>query len=208
MKVLVLGATGGTGRHLVRKLLERGHEVTALVRSPAGVTEKSDHLHLIVGDARDPAAIGRSVEGQDTVVVAFAPRSLKKDDLQEVMMRNLIAAMKTHGVSRIVNLSAWGLNNDKAVAASPIFTYFIRPVFLRHIWADKQRSESLLTSSGLDYVNVQPGRLLDLPARGGLRASVDGKGVKPAMHREDLAEFMVDQIASSEWDRQSVIVGY
>ena len=123
-------------------------------------------------------------------------------------MRNLIAAMKRHGVRRIVNLSAWGLNNPKAVPSSPIFTYLIRPVFLRHVWADKQRSESLLTSSGLDYVNVQPGRLLDLPARGGLRASVDGKGLKPATNREDLAEFMVDQLVSSAWDRQSVVVGY
>ena len=208
MKVLVIGATGGTGRHLVRKLLERGHAVTALVRSPAAVTETSDRLNLIVGDARDPTAIDRAVVGQEAVVVAFAPRSLRKGDLQEVMMRNLIAAMKRHGVRRIVNLSAWGLNNDKAVPASPIFTYFIRPVFLRHVWADKQRSESLLTSSGLDYVNVQPGRLLDLPARGGLRASVDGKGLKPAMNREDLAEFMVDQLVSSAWDRQSVVVGY
>jgi hypothetical protein len=82
-------------------------------------------------------------------------------------MRNPIAAMKHHGVKRIVNLSASGLNNDKAVPGSAVFTYFIRPVFLRHMWADRQRSESLLTSSGLNYVNVQPGRLLALPARGG-----------------------------------------
>jgi uncharacterized protein YbjT (DUF2867 family) len=208
MKVLVIGATGGTGRHLVPKLLKRAHEVTALVRSPATIAEKSDRLHQIVGDARDPAAIDRAVAGQDAVVVAFGPRSLKKDDLQEVMMRNLIAAMNQHGVKRIVNLSAWGLNNAKAAPASAIFTYFIRPVFLRHMWADKQRSESLLTSSGLNYVNVQPGRLLDLPARAGVRSSVDGKGLRPAMNREDLADFMVEQIAGSEWDGQSVIVGY
>jgi hypothetical protein len=84
----------------------------------------------------------------------------------------------------------------------------IRPVFLRYIWADKQRSESLLTSSGLNYVNVQPGRLLDFPTRGVVGASIDGKGLKPATNREDLAECMVEQIAGSESDRQSVVFGY
>ena len=45
-------------------------------------------------------------------------------------MRNLIAAMKKHGVTRIVNLSAWGVNNDAAVTSSLFFEYFFRPIFL------------------------------------------------------------------------------
>ena len=69
--------------------------------------------------------------------MAIGPRSFKKDDLHEALMRNLIAAMKKHGVRRIVNLSAWGVNNKQAVMSSFFFEYFFRPVFLRHIWADK-----------------------------------------------------------------------
>ena len=153
-------------------------------------------------------SIDRAVDGQDAVLVAFGARSLKKDDVQEVFMRHLLAAMKKHGVRRIVNLSAWGLNNDRAVTSSRFFKYFFRPVVLRHVWADKERAEALLTASGLDYVNVQPGRLLNAPARGGLRASLDGRGLRPSMTREDLAAFMVDQLESDQWLRQSVIVGY
>ena len=210
MKVLVIGATGGTGRHAVRKLLERGHEVTAWARRPSAVASdgQSDRLHVVTGEARDAGSIDRAVAGQDAVLVAFGARSLKKDDVQEAFMRNLIAAMKAHGVRRIVNLSAWGLNNDRAVMSSRFFHYFIRPVFLRHIWADKERAEALLTASGLDYVNVQPGRLLDAPAKGGVRASIDGRGLQPRMNREDLAAFMVDQLESDQWVGQSVVVGY
>ena len=137
-----------------------------------------------------------------------AARSLKKDDVQEVFMRLLLAAMEKHGVRRLVNLSAWGLNNDRAVTSSLFFKYFFRPVVLRHVWADKERAEALLTASDLDYVNVQPGRLLNSPARGGVRASRDGRGLHPSMTREDLAAFMVDQLGSDQWLRQSVIVGY
>ncbi len=208
MKVLVIGATGGTGRHAVRLLLERGHDVTAWVRNPSAVGSTSDRLKIVEGEARDAASLDRAIAGQDALLVAFGPRSLKKDDLQEVLMRHLLAAMDKHGVRRLVNLSAWGLNNDSAVTSSRFFKYFFRPVFLRHVWADKQKAEALLTASQLDYVNVQPGRLLDSPARGGVRASIDGRGLQPAMTREDLASFMVNQLESGEWLGRSVLVGY
>jgi uncharacterized protein YbjT (DUF2867 family) len=210
MKVLVIGATGGTGRHALRKLLERGHEVTAWVRRPSALPQDipSDRLRVVTGEARDAGSLDRAVAGQDAVLVAFGPRSLKKDDVQEALYRNLIAAMNTHGVRRIVNLSAWGLNNDGAVTPSLFFKYVIRPVFLRHVFADKRRAEALLTASGLDYVNVQPGRLLDAPARGGVRASLDGRGLQPRMTRDDLAEFMVDQVENDQWLGRSVVVGY
>jgi uncharacterized protein YbjT (DUF2867 family) len=210
MKVLVIGATGGTGRHAVRKLLDRGHEVTAWARRPSAVAAPGadDRLRVVNGEARDAGSIDRAVAGQDTILVAFGARSLRKDDVQEALMRNLIAAMMHHGVRRLVNLSAWGLNNDQAVTSSLFFEYFFRPIFLRHIWADKQRAEALLAASGLDYVNVQPGRLLDAPPQGGVLASLDGRGLRPRMTREDLAEFMVDQLESDQWLGKSVVVGY
>ena len=95
MKVLVIGATGRTGRHAVRQLLAGGYEVTAFARDPSAVTERNERLRVVQGDARDPASIDRAMHGQDAVLVAFGPRSLKKDDVQEVLMRNLITAMTT-----------------------------------------------------------------------------------------------------------------
>ncbi len=210
MKVLVIGATGGTGGHAMRKLLERGHEVTTWARRPSALAQEFpiNRVRVATGEARDAGSIDRAVAGQDAVLVAFGPRSLKKDDVQEALYRNLIAAMKSHGVRRIVNLSAWGLNNDDAVTSSLFFKYVIRPVFLRHVFADKGRAEALLTGSGLDFVNVQPGRLLDARARGDVRASLDGRGLKPRMTREDLAAFMVDPLESDQWLGRSVVIGY
>src|ERR1041385_2565247 len=98
MKVVVIGATGQTGRHAVTQLLARGHEVTAFVRNPSAVTERSDRLSVVQGDARDLESIDRAIHGHDAVLVAFGPRTLKKNDVQEVLMRNLIAAMTKHGI--------------------------------------------------------------------------------------------------------------
>jgi uncharacterized protein YbjT (DUF2867 family) len=73
MKVLLIGATGQTGRHAVKQLLARGHEVTAFARNPSAVTESSDRLRVVQGDARDPESIDRAMHGQDAVLVAFGP---------------------------------------------------------------------------------------------------------------------------------------
>ena len=82
MKVLVIGATGQTGRHALKQLPARGHEVAAFARTPSAITEQSDRLRVVQGDARDIESIDRAVRGQDAVLVALGPRSLKKNDVQ------------------------------------------------------------------------------------------------------------------------------
>jgi short subunit dehydrogenase-like uncharacterized protein len=207
MKVLVIGATGRTGRLVVDHLLARGHDVTALARHPSAIDER-DRLRIVQGDARDLPSLVRATAAQDAVVVAFGPRSLKKDDVQEVLMRNLIAAMTRQGVRRLVNLSAWGSGGAAVPAANPIARYFFLPIVLRHVLQDKRRGETYLFDSALHYVNVCPALLKDGPARGGVKASIDGRGLEQYMHREDLAAFMVGQLTDDTWIRKCVAIGY
>lgn len=108
MNVLVIGATGNTGRHVVRLLLAQAHEVTAFVRGSSTPMETNPHLRVVYGDARDLESLERAVRGQDAVIACFGPKNLARTDLQEVFMRNLVAAMTKGGVKRLVNLSAWG----------------------------------------------------------------------------------------------------
>lgn len=205
-KILLIGATGATGAQLMPRLLDAGYTVTALVRRPEAVTHRSDRLTVVAGDVRDPATVEAAMRGQDAVVCAFGPRSLKKDDLQEVVMRNLVTAMTRQGVKRLVNLSAWGA--DPAMRPHGLLQFVLQKGLLRHVFADKARGEKLLFASNLDYVNVCPGRLLEGPARGGVRASVDGKGLKAVITRADLADWMVAQLGSNEWVRRCPIIGY
>ena len=72
------------------------------------------------GDALDQAALERALQGQDAVLSAFGPRSLKKTDVQERYMRALVAAMTKAGVKRLVNLSA--MTAGDARAESPLLT--------------------------------------------------------------------------------------
>jgi putative NADH-flavin reductase len=207
MKIALFGATGQTGSRALRLLLDRGDEVTVLARDPAKVTLKSEKLHVVAGDARDAEAVAKTIQGQDAVLAAFGPRSLKSDDIQEVFMRHVIEGMKRHGVKRLVNLSAWGMGLTEAHAVWMMKHLFV-PLILKNVAQDKAKGEALLAPSGLDYVNVAPGRLTNGQPRGGVKASEDGKGLKPMLTRDDLAAFMVRQLTDGAWVRKSPIIGY
>ena len=206
MKVLVIGATGLTGTHLVRKLLARGDEVTALVRTPSSYDVKHDRLHVIQGEARDPASLERACANQDAVISAFGPRTLKKDDIQEVFMKNLVTTMEKTGVKRLINLSAWGAGDS--IHHSNWFMKLFFALVLKNLYADKNRGELHLLASSLDYVNVRPGRLTNGRARGSVRAVSEPNGVQPWLTREDLADFMISQLSEDMWIRKSPLIGY
>ncbi len=205
MKVLLIGATGGTGREILPRLLAAGHTVTALARRPEAITITHEHLVVLPGGVRAPDLVDRAVQGQDAVICAFGPRALGKDDIQEVLMRNLVAAMTQRGVKRLVNLSAWGAQaTHKPISLMQVM---LQGVLLRNIFADKKRGEAVLFASDVEYVNVCPGRLLNTPARGGVKASVEGTGIKHSITRADVAQWMVEQLTSDTWVRTSPIIG-
>jgi len=207
MKVLVIGATGNTGRLISPRLLAAGHDVTAFARQPAKLTA-ADRLRIVQGDVRDAASLESAVIGQDAVLATFGPRTLAKTDVQEVFMRNLVAAMERGHVRRLVNLSVWGSGGAAVPPRSLFVRVFLLPILLRHFLADKQRGEAYLFASNLAYTNVGPALIKDLPSRGNVRASIDGAGLQQVMHREDLAQFMVEQLTSDQWLRTCVAIGY
>lgn len=206
MRVLLIGATGKTGGHALEILLEQGHTVTAVCRNPAALAARHERLTVVKGDARDAASLEQAAEGQEAALVAFGPRSIKKDDLQEALMRNLVPALEKHGVKRVVNLSALGAGDSYRY--SPLVWKIVMGTLLKSVFVDKERGEAILHASGLDYVNVRPGQLLDAPARGGVKASLDGTGLGQQMTRADLARFMVEQLSSDAWVRTSPLIGY
>jgi uncharacterized protein YbjT (DUF2867 family) len=118
-RILVLGATGGTGRLIVAQALARGHDVTALVRS----LEKAQGLagaRLVAGDARDANTLRDALKGQDAVVSALGtPASpFRKVTLLSEASRALVEAMKAEGVSRLSRLPGSVLATAADMAAS------------------------------------------------------------------------------------------
>jgi uncharacterized protein YbjT (DUF2867 family) len=112
MKVLVTGATGFVGPHVVHALVKDGHEVRALVRDPANAREIAAWgVDLVAGDMRDPASLRRALQDTEVVVHLVALITGRPRDFEEIMTqgtRDLVAAAAEAGVAKFVLMSALG----------------------------------------------------------------------------------------------------
>jgi uncharacterized protein YbjT (DUF2867 family) len=206
-KILVLGATGGTGRWIVSQALARGHEVVALVRS----LEKGRDLKgakLVVGDARDARSLREALKGVDAVVSALGtPASpFREVTLLSEVTRTLVEAMKAAGVSRLVAITGMGAGDSKGHGGF-VFDKLIFPLLLRNVYADKDRQEAIVRESGLDWVLVRPMILNDKPGGGAVRALTDLSEVHGGtISRQDVASFVLDQVSDERWLWQAPLI--
>lgn len=206
-KILVLGATGGTGRRIVGQALARGYDVAALVRSP----DAARHLggaRLIVGDARDETILRQALRGRDTVISALGtPASPRREvTLLSTATRALVSAMKAEQVGRLIAITGLGAG-DSAGHGGFLFDTLIFPLLLRKVYADKNRQEALIRDSGLDWVLVRPTVLNDKPARGEVRAITDLSGFHGgSIARADVATFVMDQVTSNAWLHRAPLI--
>jgi uncharacterized protein YbjT (DUF2867 family) len=206
-KILVLGATGATGRLIVNQAVARGYDVTVLVRS----ADKASDIRgakLIVGDARDEAALREALKGRDAVVSALGtPVSpFREVTLLSTATRALVSAMKAEQVSRLVCITGMGAG-DSAGHGGFIADNVIFPLLLKKVYADKNRQEAIVSDSGLDWVLVRPSILNNKPGRGSVRTLTDLSGFHGgSIAREDVATFVLDQVRADTWLHRSPLI--
>jgi putative NADH-flavin reductase len=203
VRVLIVGATGGTGRLLVAQALERGHAVTALVRDPSGLGIDHPRLEILQGDVLDYASVETAVRGQDAVLSALGhKRYFYPTRILSKGTSNLLRAMAAHGAPRFVCETSLGIG-DSAGRMGLYYTLFVIPVILPFYFWDKARQERLIAGSDAEWVIVRPGVLTDGAKRGsyrhGLRVGSFLRTVR--ISRADVAEFMLDQLASETYLR-------
>ena len=183
MKILVFGATGGSGRAIVARALAGGHDVTAFARNPARM-DPAPRLTVVAGDATRAEDVARAIPGHDAVVISLGERPGRLDWLPgmrrappsrvcEIGTRNVITALPSGSPPRVVIVSAFGVGDTRETA--PWYYRLYLRIFLRELMADKERQEALLKSTGLDVLIVQPVALTDGPATGRWLASAPGQ---------------------------------
>ncbi|MBA2272191.1 MAG: SDR family oxidoreductase [Chthoniobacterales bacterium] len=195
-KILIIGATGGTGRELVKQGLAQGYEVAAFVRDPAKLQTTHPQLQIVRGDVLDDAAVEAAVRGQDAVLSSLGHRRLfVPSRTQSEGTRNVIRAMETHGVRRFICETALGLGSS-AGKLGLFATFFFLPVVLPIYFWDKSRQEKLVAESRLDWVLVRPGVLTNEAPRGTYCHGHDvGSYISTGrVSRADVADFMLRQL--------------
>lgn len=202
-RILIIGATGGTGRELVAQALERGLSVTTLVRNPAKLQIEHPRLRVVQGDVLDFASVETALHGQQAVVSALGHKQLfRPTRILSEGTANLLRAMQKHGVARFVCETSLGIG-DSAGRMGLYYTFFVIPIILPFYYLDKTRQERLIATSAADWVIVRPGALTDGPRRGDVRHGHDvGSFLTTCrISRADVAAFMLEQLESDRYLR-------
>ncbi len=211
--VLVVGATGGTGRATIDALVKRGHRVTAFSRHAESLEITSDRVTLMNGDATNADDVERAVVGHDAVIVTLGitenPLRVRlfgtartPIDVRSAGTRNVIAAMQKHGVGRLVVQSSYGVGETRDSlrwVERMVFSLLLKPQI-----ADTEVQELEVRESGVEWVLAQPVHLTDDDGDEMPFASPDGEVREWKISRQEVAQFLALAAEGSRYVGRSV----
>jgi len=200
MNILVLGATGKTGREVVAQSLAAGNSVTAFVRDPHKL--ERDDVAVAVGDARNVDDVRNALHGQDAVISTLGTGLNGDQRVIESSTKALLEAMTSAGVKRLVLLSTF--------AASPTYKakgiMKLASVMMKGMVTDKTAGETLVKRSDADWTIIYATRLTDGPRSGGFRTVEGTLTDVGTISRSDVANALLSSLADVTSVRQSRVV--
>ncbi|MDP2240414.1 MAG: SDR family oxidoreductase [Burkholderiales bacterium] len=207
MNILIVGATRGIGRQLLEQALASGHTVTALVRDSRRLAVTHQQLRVVKGDILDPESVALATGGQDAVCCTIGVKvPWIRVTLFSDGTRNLLQAMNKTGVRRLICVTGIGAGDSRGHGGF-LYDRIFYPLLLRPIYADKDRQESLIRASDVDWTIVRPGFLTNGPLTGNYRVLTDMTGVTAGrISRADVARFMLQELETKRYLRQAPLL--
>ena len=200
MKILVLGATGRTGRIFTRKALEEGHMVTAYVRNPdkaLALLGAHQNLAITPGTLDDAEQLAAASSGQDVMVSILGQKATVREFLSSTFMQErlplIMQTVTGAGVKHCVLMSAYGVGDTVRTASFPM--RLACKVIMHGIFTDRVKADALVAEYQPYISRAHPGRLTDKPGRGGVKifdmAKVERTPGIPTIAREDVADALL-----------------
>jgi putative NADH-flavin reductase len=215
MKVLIFGATGGSGRAAMEHLLSQGHEVTAFTRAPNADAAATPRVRYVTGDVMNPSDVELAVTGQDAVIVTLGIRenplrvrffgpARTPMDVRSAGTRHVIEAMQKQGVRKLVVQTSYGVGETRdrlSFVDKLFFDLILKPQI-----ADTEKQETDVLGSGLDWVIVQPVHLTDAADSDMPFVSTAGETLKLKVSRNSVGRFLAHSAQTPDYVRKSVSV--
>jgi len=204
MRISIVAATGGIGRHLLRQALEAGHDVTAVVRSPEKIT---DPVRVARADLAHPdlPALAEAVEGSDAILSALGARTKVESGVAWRGTAALVEAARETKVGRLIVVSAAPMGTFPSPERphppkhDPGDGFFMRHLgapfaktMFRTHYEDLARMEDAVRDSGLDWTISRPPKLTDGPLTRHYRTAID-RNIRGgfSVSRADVADQML-----------------
>jgi len=208
MELLIIGATGTTGREVVKQALSLGHRVTAFSRNPEPLRQIRHHnLQLMSGDVMDAISVEKAVRGKDAVLSTLGAG--RKGTIRSEGTRHVIEAMQKNKVRRFICQTTLGAG-DSRVHLNFFWKHIMFGLMLREAYRDHEVQERYIMNSNLDWTIVRPAALTDGPATGQYRHGFgeEERVLKLKVSRQDVALFMLMQLSSEQYVHQAPGLSY
>jgi putative NADH-flavin reductase len=192
MRLLIIGATGGTGLRVTSQAVERGHSVTAFVRSSQKLGSLLDRVAVHEGDPRNVADLRDMLPGHDAVISTLGPAGVGPTTILRAAAESTVAAMQAAGVRRLLVVSAAVLFDDLGIAGR-----LLRRTLLRNVGDDSIAMERIVMASALDWTIARPPRLTNGPRTGHYDVEnrhLPGRSAFASISRADVADFLLGEI--------------
>ncbi len=210
MKLLVIGASKGTGAEATINALKKGHAVSAFSRDPSKLLFEHERLTRVPGDFHRAESLASAVPGHDAIIITASASALKQfkenPNYFSQGTRYTIDAMKQSGVRRLVVLSALGTGESRKIAPWLVQKLLVGWI-LKVPYEDHERQERLVMDSGLDWVIARPGRLTNGAAHGRYLADAGLGPIPSSISRADTGDFLVRAATEGTWLGQAVQLG-
>ena len=211
MKVAVFGATGALGGECVKQCLQAGRDLTVLARSPAKLSsELQSQVRLLEGDALDPDAIGKALDGAEAVLFAIGVDRHSPEDLCTDITRHILAAMPGAGVRRLVWCGGGStLVDDDEISFGAKFVEGFASTFMGLRHRDKEHQLVLLNQNlDLDWIGIRPLQMRKGPKRGEYRVGFHRFSGLSSISFADCAHAMIQMLGDDTWLHKAPIVQY
>lgn len=210
MKVALYGATGKAGSRILKELLGRGHQITAIVRDPGKIPEPAPGVVVRQDDLSDPKKIATAVNGAEAVISAYAPPQENPDALVAVTQRQIDALSQGSQARLVVVGGAGGLNVAPGVTLvdSGYLPAAVLPIATAHT-----KALQVLRASAIDWTYFAPAAYFEPGTRTGqFRLGKDeliaNAQQESRVSMEDYAIALVDELEVPRHRRQRFSIGY
>ena len=196
MRIVVFGATGGTGQEAVAQALAAGHQVTAVARRSGALHQRPDLQIVVVPDLNSPDLVDRAVSEHDVVISALGTNAKGPVSVCTDGIRSIVGAMSRSGVRRLIAVSAYGAADTHDGSLYSLVVWATLADKMR----DKEAMERLIQASAVDWTIVRPPALRDRPHTGRYRTGTDLKiRLTSAIPRADLADFLLREATTPSY---------
>jgi putative NADH-flavin reductase len=208
MKVVLFGATGFSGKAILKEALLQQHQVTVLVRNKSSILVQDKNLNIVEGNVLDKHTVAEVLKNSDAVIQCLGVGGKGNGKLTTFISdatNIIVEEMEKQQIKRLIAMSNVGAGNS--ISFQPwIFTKIILPYFMKWLKVlidDKNRMEPLIMNSKLIWTIVRCPNIVDKAAKGTCHPTLDGKGLKLSITLGDVAEFIVQQLTDPSYNKQA-----